>query len=156
MYKVLSKVLTNILRKVIGSVISDSESAFIQGGQILDEILVANDIVDDARKLKKELLLFKVDFEKTFDSVYWKYFKTVMVKLNFPILSRKWIIECVSTTSASILVNGCPTNEFKFERGLRQGDPLSQFLFLVAVEEINVLLKASMEARFFTRYSVGH
>jgi len=53
MYKVLCKVLSNILRKVIGNVILDSQSTFIQGGQILDEILVANDIVDDARRLKK-------------------------------------------------------------------------------------------------------
>lgn len=101
-------------------------------------------------------MVFKVDFEKTFDSVDWKYFKTVMVKMNFPTLSRKWVIKCVSTTLASVLVNRSPTNEFKFERGLRQGDHLSPFLFLVAVDEINVLLKASMEARLFTRYSVGH
>lgn len=58
MYKILAKVLANILRMVIGNVISDSQSAFIKGRQILDGILVANEIVDEARKQKKEPLLF--------------------------------------------------------------------------------------------------
>jgi hypothetical protein len=68
-YKILAKVLANRLQSVIGSVISDSESAFIKGRQILDGILVANEIVDEANRHKKELLLFKVDFEKAYDSI---------------------------------------------------------------------------------------
>jgi len=69
MYKSLAKVLANRLCSVIGSVISDTQSTFIKGRQILDGILVANEVVDDARKCKKELLLFKVDFEKAYDSI---------------------------------------------------------------------------------------
>jgi hypothetical protein len=83
MYKVLSKVLPNKLRKVIGSVIFNSQLAFINGRQILYSILITNKVVDDARKLKKELLLFKVDFEKAFNSVNWKYLETMMVKMKF-------------------------------------------------------------------------
>jgi hypothetical protein len=73
---------------------------------------------------KKELLLFKIDFEKAFDSVDWDYLNVFMTKMNFSALWRKWIMECVTTTSAFVLVNGCPTYEFHFERGIRQGDPL--------------------------------
>jgi len=69
MYKILAKVLAIRLRVVIGSVISDSQSAFIKGRQILDDILVANEVVDEACKHKKELLLFKLDFEKAYDSI---------------------------------------------------------------------------------------
>lgn len=71
MYKILAKVLANRLRLIIGSVISDSQSAFVRGRLILDGILVANKVVDDARKRKKELLLFKVNFEKAYDSIDW-------------------------------------------------------------------------------------
>ena len=69
MYKILAKVLANRLRSIIGLVISDFQSAFIKGRQILDGILVANEIVDEARKFQKELILFKVDFEKAYDTI---------------------------------------------------------------------------------------
>jgi hypothetical protein len=155
LYKVLSKVLSNRLRRVMSSVISETQSAFIHGRQILDGILIANEIVEDAKRLKKDLLLFKVDFEKAFDSIDWFYLEAVMKKMNFPTLWRKWIMECVSTASASVLVNGSPTDEFKFERGLRQGDPLSPFLFLIAAEGLNVMMNALVEAGLFSGYKVG-
>jgi len=139
----------------MSSVISETQSAFIHGRQILDGILIANEIVEDAKRLKKDLLLFKVDFEKAFDSIDWSYLEAVMKKMNFPTLWRKWIMECVSTASASVLVNGSPTHEFKFERGLRQGDPLSPFLFLIAAEGLNVMMKALVEAALFSGYKVG-
>ncbi|PNX68012.1 cysteine-rich receptor-like protein kinase, partial [Trifolium pratense] len=132
LYKILAKVLANRLRLVMGSVVSASQTAFVQGRQILDGILVVNEVVDEARKSKKELLLFKVDFEKAYDSVDWGYLDSVMGNMGFPNLWRKWIKECVCTATASVLVNGSPSDEFPLERGLRQGDPLSPFLFLLA------------------------
>jgi len=80
---------------------------------------VANEAVDKARRLKKEMLLFKVDFEKVYDSVDLNYLDMVMQRTNFPTLWRKWMAACVGTVTASVLVNGCPTDEFAMERGLR-------------------------------------
>ena len=78
LYKILSKVRDNRLRSVVGGVTSSSLSAFVPGRQILDGLLIANEIVDETRKKKKELLLFKVDFEKAYDSVDWKYLYTML------------------------------------------------------------------------------
>jgi len=111
--------------------------------------------VDEANRLKKDFILFKVDFEKAFDSVDWNYLETVLIKMNFHTLWRKWIMECVSTSNASVLVNGCPTNEFSFQWGLRQSDPLSPFLFLIAAEGLNVMMQATIEAGLFNGYKVG-
>jgi len=86
-YKILSKVLANRLRKVVGNVVSDSQSTFIKGRQILDGILVANELIDDAKVKKKDLLKFKLDFEKAYDSIDWEYIDEVMNKMNFP---RLW------------------------------------------------------------------
>jgi len=155
LYKVLAKILANRLRYVIGSVVSDSQSAFVKGKQILDSILVANEAVDEACRLDKDMLLFKVDFEKAYDSVDLKYLEAVMVKMNFPTLWRKWMLECIGTATTSVLVNGCPTDEFPIERGLRQGDPLSPFLFLLVAEGFNVLMPSSVEAGLFNDYHVG-
>jgi hypothetical protein len=88
---VLAKVLANRLRLVVGSVVSESQSTFIQGKQILDGILIANEVADEAKRMNKELLLFKVDFKKAYDSVDLRYLDTVMKNMNFPRLWRKWI-----------------------------------------------------------------
>jgi len=78
-----------------------------------------------------------------------------MCKMSFPALWRKWIRECVSTATASVLVNGSPTKEFPLERGLRQGDPLLPFLFLLAAEGLNVMMSGMVTANIFEGYSVG-
>jgi len=117
--------------------------------------VVANEAVDDARRLDKEMLLFMVDFEKSYDSIDLKYLEAVMVKMNFPTLWRKWMLECIGTATTSVLVNGCPTYEFPIERGLRQGDLLSPFLFLLVVEGFSVLMSSSVEAGLFHGYHVG-
>jgi len=137
LYKILAKILANWLRQVIGSVVSEVQSAFVKNRQILDGILIANEVVDEASKSKKDFLMFKVDFEKAYDFVDWGYLNEVTGSMDFPTLWRKWI------------------KEVSIERGLRQGDPLSPFLFLLAAEGLNVLMKALVEAKMFTGYRVG-
>jgi len=104
---------------------------------------------------KKDQLMFKVDFEKTYDSVDWNYLDSVLRQTNFPILWRKWTSECISTPMVFVLVNGSPTEEFQMERGLRQGDPLSPFLFLIAADGLHVMMKAVVDKGLFQSYGVG-
>jgi len=75
--------------------------------------------------------------------------------MNFLTLWRKWISECVGTTTTSALVNGSPTEELPIERGLQQGDPLSPFLFLLANEGFNVMMMSVVEAGLYHGYRVG-
>jgi len=78
-----------------------------------------------------------------------------MSHIGFPTLWRKWIKECVGTASASVLVNDSPTKEFPVKRGLRQGDPLSPFLFLLAAEGLSIVMKAVVDSHLFTGYRFG-
>jgi hypothetical protein len=71
-----------------------------------------------------------------YDSVNLKYLDSVMANMNFPTIWRKWISECIGMETAPVLVNGCPTEEFHIERGLRQGDPLSSFLLFFGCRRV--------------------
>lgn len=156
MYKVLAKVLVNRLRLVIGSiVVSHVQSAFIKGRHILAGVFIPNEMVDEARKLHKEMMLFKVDFNKAFYFMDQHYLDDVMKNMNFLVLWRKWISECVGSATTSVLVNGCPTDEFSLERVLRKGNPLSPFPFLLAAEGLNVLVHSLVDNDLFSGYSVG-
>ncbi|XP_071688375.1 uncharacterized mitochondrial protein AtMg01250-like [Rutidosis leptorrhynchoides] len=69
---------------------------------------------------------------------------------------RKWIISCLSSASISILVNGSPTKEFSLGRGIRQGDPLSPFLVILASEGLNILTKAAIDRGLFKGVEIGN
>lgn len=153
MYKVLSKVLANRLREVVHLVISDCQSAFIKGRQILDGVLIANELVDNEKRSKKEGVFFKVDFEKAYDSVSWDFLDYMMMKMGFNGVWRNR--ECISIASVSVLVNGSPTEEFSIGRGLREGDPLSPFLFLIVAEGLNGMFNEAASLGFFEGYKAG-
>ncbi|GKB17044.1 RNA-directed DNA polymerase, eukaryota, reverse transcriptase zinc-binding domain protein [Tanacetum coccineum] len=105
-YKIVAKILANRLSKVMDSIISHEQSAFISGRQILDGPLFLSEFIDWYKKKKKKMLLFKVDFKKAFDSVSWRFLNHVMDKLGFSGIWRKWIMAGLKSSRASILING--------------------------------------------------
>lgn len=131
LYKIVAKTLSRRLRKVIGGVVSDTQSAFISGRQIFDGILIANEVI---HLIKKKVvggsLTFKLDFSKAYDCVRWDFLELVLLKMGFGVRWTGWTLECVSTARAVVLINGSVSDEFSFYRGLRQGDPLSPFVFI--------------------------
>jgi len=126
-YKIISKLLANRIAGVVGELISGEQSAFVKGRQIMDCPMLLNEMLTWCKKHKKKTLVFKVDFEKAYDSVCWDFLHDVMMKMGFGQKWCAWIMTCLKTSMASVLVNGSPTDEFKIGRGLRQGDPLSPF-----------------------------
>ncbi|GAU51064.1 hypothetical protein TSUD_300060 [Trifolium subterraneum] len=154
-YKILSKVLANRLKRVMHRIISNVQSAFVKGRQILNGVMIANEVIDEAKRLKRETVFLKVDFEKAYDSVDWNFLDLVMCKMNFPLKWREWIRECISSATISVLINESPSKEFKMERGLRQGDPLSPFLFLMVAEGFNILMSKVVADGEFVGYGVG-
>ncbi|GKC26786.1 putative RNA-directed DNA polymerase [Tanacetum coccineum] len=134
-------------------VIGPNQSAFIVGRQILDGCLIANEIIIKASIEKTKLLLFKVDFEKAFDSVNWSFLQNIMRQMGFGIKWRTWIASCISSTSILILVNRSPSKEFKMERGLSCGKGLYKGVYLRNNGANLSLLQYADDALFFGDWS---
>nr|GEW35765.1 hypothetical protein [Tanacetum cinerariifolium] len=143
------------LSSVIGSCISAEQSAFLKGRNILDGPLILNECMAWYRKRKKALMAFKVDFEKAFNSLSWKYLDEIMGKFGFGCKWRNWISGRLMNSRASILVNGSPTNEFVMQKGLRQGDPMSPFLFILAMEGLHALISKAKSLGLYKGVNIG-
>nr|CCA66180.1 hypothetical protein [Beta vulgaris subsp. vulgaris] len=139
-YKIVAKLLAKRLQSVISSLISPLQSSYVKGRQILDGALVASEIIESCKKRNIEAILLKLDFHKAYDSVSWNFLQWTLDQMNFPVKWCEWIKTCVTSASASILVNGSPTPPFKLHRGLRQGDPLSPFLFVLVGEVLSQMI----------------
>ncbi|GMP98870.1 hypothetical protein CsSME_00046588 [Camellia sinensis var. sinensis] len=154
-YKILAKILSRRIKKVLLAVINEVQPAFVSGRHILDEVMIANEVVDEWHKAKKKGIILKLDFEKAYNSVNWVFLLSMLGNLGFGTRWIRWIKTCITSAKVSILVNGAPTEEFVPQKGLRQGDPLSSFLFLVAAEGLNLLLSRAFEKGLIKDASVG-
>ncbi|GMJ15252.1 hypothetical protein HRI_005194400 [Hibiscus trionum] len=137
-YKIVAKVLSRRLKLVTGPLISENQCAFLKGRQIYDGILITNEILHSV-----ELVILKLDFSKAYDCVRWDFLEMVLIKMGFGNKWRSWIRECTSTPRISMLVNGSTTREFIIRRGLRQGDPLPLYLFIMVTKALNLLILAA-------------
>lgn len=140
-YKILSKALANRFKRSVHLMIGEAQAAFVGGKHIPDGALVANEIIHLWKNNKKGGILLKIDFQKAYDCVNWNFLLDLLRKMGCGEKWCNWIKECISSVSLSVLVNGSPTQEFKSHRGLRQGDPLSPFLFNIVVEALNILFE---------------
>lgn len=117
----------------MNDVISNSQSAFIiKGRQVIDGILMADECVDSWKKSVAPRLVCKIDLEKAFDIIDRDFLKLVLIKKCLGPKWINWMMGCVTHPWFSILLNGTSKGFFYASRGLRQGDLLSPFFFLVA------------------------
>ena len=142
-YKIISKVLANRLKLILPKLISPSQSAFVLGRLITDNVLVVYETLHamhSRRSGKRGSLALKLDISKAYDRVEWNFLKGIMSKLG---LSERWIdrvMSCVISTSFSVLINGKAYDNIRPSRGLHQGDPLSPYLFLLCAKGFSSML----------------
>ena len=153
--KIISKILSSRLKEVIAPLIDESQSAFMMNRQILDGVLIANESLRWLKKKKIFGTLKKIDFQKAYNSVNWSFLELVMEKLGFCRTWIRWIMNCVTSTSMSILLNGSPLKPFKMEKGLRQGGSLSPYLFILVSEALVCLMKKAEDMNLIEAVHIG-
>lgn len=123
--KIASKVLANRLNRHIDMLVDLTQSAFIKGRCIIDNIITAQELIFFMQKHRLPGLLLKVDFAKAFDTVDWKFLLDLLRARGFSSKWTGWIDSIFSSSKASFLINGTQYRYVRYPRGLRQGDSLS-------------------------------
>ena len=142
-FKLITKTIANRMKLILPLIVGDYQSAFVPGRLITDNGLIAFDIFHYMKKKtqgEKGYIGMKLDMTKTYDRVEWNFLVEVLKSMGFPSMWPDLIWRCISTTSFSVLLNGIPCKSFKPTRGLRQGHPLSPYLFILCVEVFSGLL----------------
>ncbi|GJV33731.1 protein LAZ1, partial [Tanacetum coccineum] len=152
-YKCISKIITNHIIDGIKEVASNNQSAFVPGRRIFDNILITHELMHNYHRNRGPPgCAFKVDIQKAYDTVDWVFLGNILMCFGFHPIMIKWIMACVSSTSFSICINGDVHGFFKGKRGLRQGDLMSPYLFMLVMKVLTLMLKRRVRESDSFRY----
>ncbi|KAJ0935111.1 putative RNA-directed DNA polymerase [Helianthus annuus] len=155
LYKCISKIITERIKGSLDFLVNISQFAFVPGRKISDNILLTQELMHNYHlNVGPPRCAFKIDIQKAYDTVSWTFLEDILIGFGFPPKMVSWIMTCVSTVSYSLSINGNLHGFFKGKRGLRQGDPISPYLFTLVMEALSLLLHNAATSSDAFRYHI--
>lgn len=154
-YKIISKVLCQRLKRVLPDLISETQSAFVAGCLITDNILIAQAMFHRLRTNKAcqtKFMAIKTDMNKAYDRVEWPFIESVLRKMGF---AETWMMWCIRSVQHKVLINDQPKGHIIPNRGLRQGNPSSPYLFILSTEALIANVRKAKKEKTLTRLKVA-
>ncbi|XP_050211503.1 uncharacterized protein LOC126661686 [Mercurialis annua] len=158
-YKIISKILTHRLQRMLPAILSSTQNAFTKGRAISDNILIVHEVMHYLKTKasgKNHFMALRLDVSKAYDRLEWGYIKAMLIKWGFCHHWVSWIMECISTVSFPIRINGVNHGYFKPTRGLRQGYPLSPLLYVLCSEGLSHIIHDAAMSKSLTSIKITH
>ena len=150
--KLLSKALAERLKLAIPSIIKNDQTAYVKNRFLGESVRLISDILEITQKLEIEGYIMTIDIEKAFDSVDHTFLFAILKKFNFHPEFINWIKVLTNSQESCVINGGVSTGYFPLERGTRQGDPISAYLFILAMKSFSQWLEwtKQLKALIFT------
>jgi len=145
--KILTKALSTRLQKQIPRLIDIHQTGFVKGRSIADTFVYAAELVQTCHKRRRPTIVLKLDFAKAFDTVNWVGLQRVLQARGFDQRWIGWMLKLLNNSKSAVLVNGHPGPWISCKRGLRQGDPLSPYLFILVAETLQRMIREAQQIK---------
>lgn len=154
-YKIITKILANRLKKILPNLISENQGGFVPKQQITDNVILVQEAIHSSIQRNGKAMVIKLDMANAFDRVNHQYLVAILQKFRISIKFINIIMECISNPWTAPLINGRPSRYFHSTRGLRQGCPLSPFLYINMAETLSIQLESQRNKREIIGISIA-